>query len=584
MSRTYTYPSFKSLAPILDLVQVTVAGTHDADDTSIPLDAGEGSKLPAPATHGEFEAMWWLLELGSPYADPNAERVLVTGRSTDTLTVVRGRGNTTASTKSATGTYVLSLVLHTGMIEDIDAALPVNPRSSRFGAVGDGTTDDSDAIEAAIAALPSTGGVMFLPVGEYRITRTLTIDRPLRIIGESRKHSILKATTTGFHMLYFQDSYRIENLRMERTASASGGSWGAVRLDFSFSTARSNTTCEIDGCDIIDFDIPSYVDGGSSRDVDLAIVRNSTLETNSLANGGSGTVQPTVNYNRCLRAVVEHCRLKVSQAGEVNNAYFIGTRHVSFKGNHVTKGVGIKVDSETGEVRRLEIVDNDFEVCSTDILVIGWVNAIRHVRVAGNHSEGCLCGGSELTAVLFSSSTTGVSGPHVIGHVDFVGNNWRNAAKQVLKVTMGAGRQFGTLHCSGNHYYNWSSGSGDEDTYSVVGAGGTGDFDCLLADQEYADGNNNGHSYANTTPWTRFAIQEIVELQTFNTTNTDSIAETELRNLEIRKSITLRAGAKLQVSSADFQSGTGSGTTNHLEIFDDTGASLGFIEVRGSLT
>ena len=44
-----------------------------------------------------------------------------------------------------------------------------------FGAVADGHTDDSDAIEAAINSLPASGGVIFFPAGNYAITREIAI-------------------------------------------------------------------------------------------------------------------------------------------------------------------------------------------------------------------------------------------------------------------------------------------------------------------------------------------------------------------------------------------------------------------------
>ncbi len=44
-----------------------------------------------------------------------------------------------------------------------------------FGAVGDGVADDLAAINAAIAACPDSGGVVFFPAGTYRISNTLTI-------------------------------------------------------------------------------------------------------------------------------------------------------------------------------------------------------------------------------------------------------------------------------------------------------------------------------------------------------------------------------------------------------------------------
>jgi hypothetical protein len=44
-----------------------------------------------------------------------------------------------------------------------------------FGAAGNGTTDDTAAIQSAINAAPSAGAIIFFPRGSYRVTSTLTI-------------------------------------------------------------------------------------------------------------------------------------------------------------------------------------------------------------------------------------------------------------------------------------------------------------------------------------------------------------------------------------------------------------------------
>ena len=44
-----------------------------------------------------------------------------------------------------------------------------------FGAVGDGTTDDTTAIQNAINSLSSTGGSVYFPTGQYLISTTLTV-------------------------------------------------------------------------------------------------------------------------------------------------------------------------------------------------------------------------------------------------------------------------------------------------------------------------------------------------------------------------------------------------------------------------
>jgi len=45
-----------------------------------------------------------------------------------------------------------------------------------YGATGDGTTDDTTAITAAIAALPATGGTLLFPPGTYMVSSTVTLD------------------------------------------------------------------------------------------------------------------------------------------------------------------------------------------------------------------------------------------------------------------------------------------------------------------------------------------------------------------------------------------------------------------------
>jgi hypothetical protein len=54
-----------------------------------------------------------------------------------------------------------------------------------FGAVGDGVTDDTAAIQAAIDAVNAKGGgILFVPVGAYKLTSTITLKPKVSIIGE----------------------------------------------------------------------------------------------------------------------------------------------------------------------------------------------------------------------------------------------------------------------------------------------------------------------------------------------------------------------------------------------------------------
>ena len=80
-----------------NFVKVTVSTGYSDTATSIVLQSGDGAKCPDTP----FLMVWWnVTDYPDPTDDPNAEIVLVTNRSTDTLTVVRQIEGTGASTKN----------------------------------------------------------------------------------------------------------------------------------------------------------------------------------------------------------------------------------------------------------------------------------------------------------------------------------------------------------------------------------------------------------------------------------------------------------------------------------------------------
>ena len=81
-------------------------------------------------------------------------------------------------------------------------SLPDDPRAIKVVAKGDGRTDDTAAIQAAIdrASNKGNGGVVFLPSGRYRITRSLLIPLAVRVygVGPTRPVIMLAKDTPGF--------------------------------------------------------------------------------------------------------------------------------------------------------------------------------------------------------------------------------------------------------------------------------------------------------------------------------------------------------------------------------------------------
>jgi hypothetical protein len=123
-----------------------------------------------------------------------------------------------------------------------------------FGAQGDGVTDDSDPLQRAIDRAQETvhHGIVFVPEGRYRLTRTIHVWAGIRLIGygEKRPVFVLAPNTPGFQagadkdMLWFTD---------ERTPFAGQGpanTNGSVQpigdaSEFTFFSAVSNIDFEI---------------------------------------------------------------------------------------------------------------------------------------------------------------------------------------------------------------------------------------------------------------------------------------------------------------------------------------------------
>ena len=97
-----------------------------------------------------------------------------------------------------------------------------------FGAVGDGVTDDTDAIQLAI----TNGGSIYFPSGTYKITSTLVIssNTPLELFGEGRNESIISQdTVTEDCLKYAGVSYLSCNISNMQFI---GGSASGIGLNF----------------------------------------------------------------------------------------------------------------------------------------------------------------------------------------------------------------------------------------------------------------------------------------------------------------------------------------------------------------
>jgi len=157
----------------------------------------------------------------------------------------------------------------------------------RYGAVGDGVTDDSVAVQAAIdAAAAKNGGVVFFEQGSYLCNTQLTVNSNGIILrGASSDSTSIKSTTTDGSLLKITGKRNsIENLLIYRNTFSTAPT--SILVNFS-----NAIQCKIDNC---------WIQGGytsllitGTNTTDCIITRNTfTFATGSaliLIHSSSGT-------------------------------------------------------------------------------------------------------------------------------------------------------------------------------------------------------------------------------------------------------------------------------------------------------
>jgi hypothetical protein len=112
------------------------------------------------------------------------------------------------------------------------AKLHVTPEM--FGAIGDGESDDTAAIQKCIDAAAEKGGEVFIPAGTYVISDTIEISNRVNIFGAGKSKTIIKYTGSGY-LFDVKTNYAgnavIANITVEggnaSFVKCSIGKWGA---------------------------------------------------------------------------------------------------------------------------------------------------------------------------------------------------------------------------------------------------------------------------------------------------------------------------------------------------------------------
>lgn len=178
--------------------------------TSLVVGTGHGTRFPSTP----FNATIWPAGVSPTFT--NAEIVRVTGIASDTFTVTRAQEGTTAKTFTANSQIAATVTAKTLTDAEYGAHGAVNVKDPAYGAMGDDSTNDTVAIQAAIDAA-GAGGTVIVPAGIYRCVGLTVTAANVRMLGLGK--AILKKNGNGVILTVSGVSFNCQNIDFRGDAS-----------------------------------------------------------------------------------------------------------------------------------------------------------------------------------------------------------------------------------------------------------------------------------------------------------------------------------------------------------------------------
>lgn len=182
----------------------------------------------------------------------------------------------------------------------------VNIKDKQFGAKGDGTTDDTAAIQAAIdAAYNVGGGEVWIPKGTYLYT-TLTMKSLVHFVGIGKK-SVLKSTIASGESI---TGAQVDNVSFEKI-HFEGTNNNVTALKFIQSSDISIRKCQATNCRLIISNyVASYASANESLLTDGVTINDCVLVGSDKTIGNAAIDLP---YTKRIK--VSKCRISKYQHG-----------------------------------------------------------------------------------------------------------------------------------------------------------------------------------------------------------------------------------------------------------------------------
>lgn len=229
------------------------------------------------------------------------------------------------------------------IINDIENVHTTYVNVLNYGAVGDGITDDSDAI---LAAFEGGHKMVYLPAGVYNISKTIVMPEHSGLIGDGAG-SILRGTVTNLDMVSLTGSYHvIKDIEFATSVARQNGNYCI--------TTDQNAHGENFVIDNVIFFEPGSLNTGSgiylSAMHPLGFITNCKFE---IRGGGYG-IHITGGNDR----FISNCWLRGS--------YLVGSALFN------SHGQGIRIEGSSGDFfQNIDVVQFDYDlIINTDVRAI----------------------------------------------------------------------------------------------------------------------------------------------------------------------------------------------------------------------
>lgn len=279
--------------------------------TSLQVTAGEGAYFPSLTS---FDVTVHPADQWPSHS--NAEIMRVT-RVGDTFTLTRAQGGTSA--KPIAVGWRISQTVNAESHTDIQRHNWIDVTDPIYGAKGDAINDDSNALDAAwaaVKALPAFGGVLYIPDGFYKVTREIdwTDGIGITVIGSlgsqifapagasfGATNGIIKFTGTRYSCIF---GLRISGQVTGANRPGAGLILGRTAEDGSYNHYYNLwiegefgvAGCYDAGSEVIDFYHCAF---GNNLDTGYTYYTTSNDSVIGLANSGSSLSNTAKQFNGC---------------------------------------------------------------------------------------------------------------------------------------------------------------------------------------------------------------------------------------------------------------------------------------------